>query len=66
MPRMDEDLYYPAPGTLHYNVRYVGGGLHSRATAHSFKVLTPESIEWVWIIEEHRRATPEEVANLCH
>ena len=27
--------------------------------------LRPEDIEWVWIVEERRRAEPEEIRRLC-
>lgn len=63
MPRRDIDEVIHA--TLHYNVRYVGGGLANRVTARSLKGTDPKVIEWVWIVEENRHATPKEIAQLC-
>jgi hypothetical protein len=66
MPRdLDQDLYYTAPGTLHYNIKYKSGGLVGRVTPHAFEGLRSEDIDWVWIVEEKRRATPAEIRKLC-
>jgi hypothetical protein len=66
MPRQDrDDVFYQPPGTEHYNVQFVSGALLSRATARYFEGLKPEEIEWVWMVEAERRATPDEIRNLC-
>lgn len=59
MPRrLDQDVYYQPPGTLHYNVHLKGGALNNRVTVRGFEGLQPQQIDWVWIVEEQRRATP--------
>ena len=63
--RLDDDLYAPIPGTLHYNARYVGDMVINRTTARHFAGVDPKTIEWVWIIESKRYATPKEIASLC-
>ena len=66
MPRdLDQDLFYRPPGTLHFNIQLKGGFLHSRVTARGFEGLRPEQIDRVWIIEEQRRATSDEIWKLC-
>jgi hypothetical protein len=62
---VDQDLYYSARGTLHLNVKYVGGGLLTRVIASHFPRVKPEQIEWIWIAEYGRKATQEEVELLC-
>jgi len=53
------------PGAELYNVQFVSGALLSRATARHFEGLKPEEIEWVWMVNAERRATPEEIKKLC-
>jgi hypothetical protein len=66
MPRADrDDPFYQPPGTMHYNIQLMGGGLLRRATSRYFEGLRPEQIEWVWMVEAKRRATPEEIRKLC-
>jgi len=52
---MVEDLYYKA---AHYNLKYKTGALLNRITAH-------DVCEWIWIVEEKRNATPEDIRKLC-
>jgi hypothetical protein len=59
---MVEDLYYKA---AHYNLKYKTGAMLNRITAHDVCGIRPQDIEWVWIVEEKRNATPEEIRNLC-
>jgi hypothetical protein len=61
----DQDGYYCAPGTCHYNVHFKGGVLRNRVTARDFGGLPHANIDWVWIVEEKRRATPDEIRKLC-
>jgi hypothetical protein len=43
----------------------VGGGIQTRVTARAFAPLRPEQIEWVWIVEEKRSASHDEIRQLC-
>jgi hypothetical protein len=61
----DPDGYYCPPGTCHYNIHFKGGVLRNRVTVRGFEGLPPANIEWVWIVEEKRRATPDEIRKLC-
>jgi hypothetical protein len=63
--RLDENLYYSVPGTQHYNVMCVGRYLFTRVTARSFGGFSPEMIEWAWLVEGKRYATPAEITCLC-
>ena len=66
MPRkFDQDVFYQSPDALHYNIQCKGGGLVTRVTVRGFEGLKVGDIEWVWIVEEKRRATPDEVKKLC-
>jgi hypothetical protein len=62
---LDDDLYHNPPGMLHYNIRFTSGALLSRTDVRAFRDLQAEDIDWVWIVEEGRRATPEEIRRLC-
>jgi hypothetical protein len=48
-----------------YNVGFKGGALQSRMPVHGFEGLRPEQFDWVWMVDEMRRATPDEIRNLC-
>jgi hypothetical protein len=65
MPRkkLDQNEFYP--GTPLYNVCFKGGALQGRMTVRGFEGLRPEQIDWVWIVNEMRRATPDEIRKLC-
>jgi 5-methylcytosine-specific restriction endonuclease McrA len=63
--QLDQDVFYCPPGTRHYNICFKGGALLSRVAVRSFERWRHQDIDWVWIIEERRRATPEEIRNLC-
>jgi hypothetical protein len=66
MPRkLDQDMFHESLGTLHYNIQCKGGGLVNRVTVRGFEGLKPGDIEWVWIVEERRRATLDEIKKLC-
>ena len=49
----------------HFNVCFKRGNLVNRIDARIMNVLSSLEIEWVWCIEECRRATPEEIRRLC-
>lgn len=61
----DRDGYYCPPETCHYNVTFKSGGLLNRVTHRDLCGLKHQEIDWVWIVEEKRRATPDEIRNLC-
>jgi hypothetical protein len=59
---MVKDHYYQS---MHYNLKYKNGGLLNRVTARDICGIRPQDIEWIWIVEEKRNATPEEIRELC-
>jgi hypothetical protein len=53
-------------GTVHYNVHFKNGSsLEGRVTEPAISGLRPVDIDWIWIVELRRRATQEEILNLC-
>ena len=64
-PKFDENLFCEQSRSRSYNIHLKGGGMHSRVTIRSFEGLRPADIEWVWILEIRRRATPKEIQLLC-
>jgi|HubBroStandDraft_6_1064221.scaffolds.fasta_scaffold190516_3 hypothetical protein len=62
---LDQDLFYSSPDVRHFNICLVGGGVQTRLIARAFAILRPEQIEWVWIVEEKRRASADEIQLLC-
>ena len=52
-------------GTVRYNVHFIGGSLENRVAQRSICGLRPTDIDWIWIVELRRRATQEEILNLC-
>ncbi len=65
MPRkLDQDEFYAPPGTPLDNACFKGGALQGRTTVRAFEGLQPEQIDWVWIVDEMRRATPEGIEKL--
>jgi hypothetical protein len=50
---------------LRYNVHFKNGNLENRIKERDIRGLRPVDIDWVWIVERRRRATPEEVNKLC-
>jgi hypothetical protein len=59
---MVEDLYYKA---VHYNVKFKSGGLLNRLVAIEVRGLKPREIEWIYLVEEKRNATTDEIRMLC-
>ena len=51
---MVEDLYK----AMHYNLKFKAGALLNRITAHDVCGIRPQDVEWIWIVEEKRNATP--------
>ena len=52
-------------GTVHYNVQFKTGALANRVTRRAMSDIRPADIDFVWIVEQKRRATPEEIRKLC-
>ena len=47
------------------NVRWTNGGLENRVIASRLAGTDPKLIEWVYMVEEKRNATPEEIRKFC-
>jgi hypothetical protein len=47
------------------HVCFKSGALQNRVTEHALCGLKPSDIDWVWIVEQKRNATPEEIKWLC-
>jgi hypothetical protein len=62
---LDRGIFYVPPGTPHYNIRLKTGLLLSRSTERAFQGLAMAEIDWVWIVDEKRRATADEIRRLC-
>ena len=59
---MVRELYYQSK---HYNVQFKAGELRSRVTERDLCGLRPEDIDFVWVVEERKKATAEEIRKLC-
>lgn len=57
-------LYSEHRGTV-YNVHLKNGSLENSVTERAFSGLHPVDIDWVWIVRLRRRATSEEIRELC-
>ena len=62
---MTKNFYNKPPGIVHYNVQFKQGGLMERATAPDLFGLRHQDIARVWVVEEMRNATPNEIQKLC-
>jgi hypothetical protein len=62
---MVKSLYYEPKGTVHFNVMFKSGGMLHRLMAREVYGLKPAEIEWVYLVEQNRNATPEEIKWLC-
>jgi hypothetical protein len=51
--------------TLHFNVKFKSGGMLNRLLALEIFGLRPREIEWIWLVEQQRYATSEEIRKLC-
>ena len=58
---MVEDLYHQS---AHYNLKIKAGAVFNRVTARNICGLRPQDM-WVWIVEEKRNDTPNEICELC-
>jgi hypothetical protein len=55
-------LYYEL---VHFNVFYEVGGVDMRVGARDIKGRDPAVIKRIWIVEQNRQATDEEIKQLC-
>ncbi len=62
---MVRNLYHHPSGAVHYNVHFKSGSLENRVTERVIRGLRPVDIDWIWIVELRRRATPDEIWKLC-
>jgi hypothetical protein len=62
---MTKNLYYEPRDAVHYNVHFKRGNLESRISERAICGLRPVDIDWIWIVEFRRRATSEEIHELC-
>ena len=67
MPRSKNDSGLNEPKrTTHFNVKYKGApGISNRVLARDLQEYGYSDIEWVWIVEAGRRATADEIRQLC-
>jgi hypothetical protein len=49
----------------HFNIKFHGGQISSRVAMCHFIGLDPKTIEWAYIVRAKRRATKNEIADLC-
>lgn len=61
----DGDLYYRPSGSSRFNVKFKDGALDNRVTAKYLVGCQVDGIEWIYIIEAKRQATPAEIKQLC-
>jgi len=59
-----EGSYIPQ-GINHYNVCFKAGHILNRVRQRDLCEFRHQDIEWVWIVEAKRRATPDEIRQLC-
>ena len=57
--------YTVRPELLIYNVMFKSGGVRKRVTGRSLRGLRAPEVDWLWVVEQKRRATPEELLKLC-
>ena len=65
MPHNRDDMHYHPPGTTRYDVQYKGGALENGVTETEMSGRRAVDIRWLWVVEQHRYATSEEIRNLC-
>ena len=59
------DIYNKSLGTQHYNVQFKTGALANRVTERAMCDIRLADIDWLWIVEQKRRANPEEIRKMC-
>jgi hypothetical protein len=61
----DRDGNYIASNARHFNVCFKSGALLNRVQQRTICGLAPRDIDFIWMVEEERRATPDEIRQLC-
>ena len=56
---------YSERSAFHYNVHFRNASIETRIIARAICGLRSEDISWIWIVELRRRATRDEIHNLC-
>lgn len=56
---MFRDVYPDPPGTPHYTFMFKSGGVRKRVTERSLRGLRVAEVDWLWVVEQKRRATPD-------
>jgi hypothetical protein len=59
---MVRDIYYDPLRSLHYKRPLQDRYARKPGYSAPFR---PEDIDWAWIVEEQRRASPAEIRKLC-
>ena len=59
---MVEEAYFKE---THYNMKYKGGAILNGITVEDLRRIRPSDIAWLWVVEQKRFATPEEIQVLC-
>jgi hypothetical protein len=62
---MVKTIRYEPIDSIRFNVKFKSGGLLTRLVADEVCGLRPAEIEWVYLVEQRRNATPEEIKALC-
>ena len=66
MPHNRDDMYYHPSDAIHYVVKFmVDGSMKKWVLASEISLLQPTEIDWLWVVEQNRYATPDEIRNLC-
>jgi hypothetical protein len=60
-----KNMHYKFLGDVHFNVHFKSGKIDNRLPKRAIRGLRSVDIDWIWIVELRRRATPEEVSKLC-
>jgi hypothetical protein len=60
----DASLFYRHAGSYRFNVKYKSGGLDNHVRANYLQGCRVKDIDFIWIVEEGRKATPEEIKQL--
>lgn len=65
MPHNRDDMFFHPPDSVHYDAELIQGGSLNGVEASEICGLRPSGIKWLWVVEQNRYATPEEIRNLC-
>jgi hypothetical protein len=60
-----KSIVYEPSIQAHYNVHFKDGSKASKVQLRAISGLRPVDIDWIWVVEERRRAAPSEIRKLC-